>query len=222
MGTLGVILDVSLKVMPQAAASATLRLESNEAQATVLVNEWAAKALPVDASAWWDGTLVTRLRGANAAVLTAAKQLTVDFGAEVIASDAADLFWQGLRDQQDEYFKRAQAAVESGGAYGVSLWRISVPATAPPLGLGGEQLIEWGGALRWLCTGVTPIQVRERAMALGGHAQIYLGPDALRLAGWSIAALPPVLSRIHQNLKQAFDPAGIFNRGRWFADAADV
>lgn len=219
MGTLGVLTDISLKAMPQAAASATLRLGCNEANSALWVNEWAASALPVDASAWWNGTLVVRLQGAVAAVDAAQTRLVSDYGAEPIAAGMASAFWQSLRDQSDEYFIRAQAAIAAGGAHGVSLWRVSLPATAPALGLAGEQLIEWGGALRWLCTGVLPAQVCERAAALGGHALLYAGPSALRAAGWSVAPLSPVLARVHRELKQAFDPAGIFNRGRWFADA---
>lgn len=220
MGTLGLITDVTLKVMPQPAATATLRFDCDEANSIVLANEWAAAALPVDASAWWDGTLVLRLRGAAAAVNAAVRLLGTERGGELIAAPFADPFWLGLRDQQDEFFTKAKAAVQAGGAHGVALWRVSVPATAPSLGLPGEQLIEWGGALRWACTAVAPAQVRERAAALGGHALLYAGPVALREAGWGVAPLQPVLARVHRELKQAFDPAGIFNPGRWFDDGS--
>ncbi|WP_119153646.1 glycolate oxidase subunit GlcE, partial [Caldimonas tepidiphila] len=165
MGTLGVILEVSLKVLPVAPAEATLRFEMKEATALRTLNEWAGRPLPLNASAWWNGTLVLRLRGARAAVASAVAQL----GGERIDEAQAQPFWQALREQQDEFFTEAMAAVDGGAA----LWRLSLPQTAPPLQLSGEQLIEWGGAQRWLCTGMPADAVREAARALGGHATLW-------------------------------------------------
>ena len=144
MGTLGVILEVSLKVLPTMPATATVRLQMEQAAALHQLNLWGGQPLPVNASAWWDGALIVRLRGAAAAVQAARSRM----GGDLIEPHIADPFWQGLRNHTDEFFTNAHAALGSGAA----LWRLSVPQTAPPLALAGEQLIEWGGAQRWMCS----------------------------------------------------------------------
>jgi glycolate oxidase FAD binding subunit len=207
LGTLGVILDVSLKVLPAAPATATLRFEMDEATAIQRLNEWGGRPLPINASAWWDGTLVLRLRGAAAAVDAAVRSL----GGELIPEPHAGDFWRGLRNQSDEFFVKARAAVDAGG----SLWRLSLPSTTVPLQLSGEQLIEWGGAQRWVCTTTPAAVLRETARLHGGHATRFHGrpqPEGC------FAPLAPPLDRIHRELKRAFDPAGIFNPGRLYPD----
>ncbi|MDP3612995.1 MAG: glycolate oxidase subunit GlcE, partial [Rubrivivax sp.] len=138
MGIFGVICEVSLKVLPIPPASVTLRLEMDAGSAIRRLNEWGGQPLPLNASAWWDGMLVLRLSGAEAAVKAAQDKI----GGELIAPAAALPFWQGMRDHSDEFFVGASRAVDGGAC----LWRLSVPATAGPLKLSGEQLLEWGGA----------------------------------------------------------------------------
>lgn len=205
MGTLGVILEVSLKVLPLPPATATLRFELGQAEALARLNQWAGQPLPLSASAWWDGLLVLRLAGATAAVTAAAQRL----GGEPIEPGLAQSFWTGLRDQRDEFFVGALRAIDGGAA----LWRLSVPDTAPPVDLPGEQLIEWHGAQRWWCTPAPAAAVREAAAALGGHATLFRGGD--RAAG-VFAPLQTPLDRIHRDLKTAFDPDGVFNPGRLY------
>jgi glycolate oxidase FAD binding subunit len=212
MGTLGVILDVTLKVMPQPVATATLRMDMQEAEALAQVNQWAAQPLPLDASAWWDGLLVIRLRGARAAVNAAVERLCLERQAELIAQPSADPFWQGLRDHADEFFLRAREAVSAAGQRGVTLWRVSVPPTAAPLGLPGEILTEWFGAQRWVCTAAPAAAVFEAAARAGGHAQPLLSPQPQPLV--NAAAWSPVLRQLHQRVQQSFDPDGVFNTGR--------
>ena len=203
MGIFGVICEVSLKVLPVAPATVTLRLEMDAPTAIRRLNEWGGQPLPLNASAWWDGMLVLRLSGAVAAV-KAAQDL---IGGELIAPAAALPFWQGLRDHSDEFFDGAARAVDGGAG----LWRLSVPATAPALKLSGEQLLEWGGAQRWICTSAPAQTLREAAAAVGGHAVLFRSRD--KSAGtW--APLKPPLDRIHRELKAAFDPQRIFNPGR--------
>jgi len=206
MGTLGVILEVSLKVLPIAAATATLRFQFDEDTALRRLNEWAGQPLPINASAWWNGTLVLRLRGALAAVDAAIGTL----GGDLIEADFGSRFWQGVRDQTDEFFEHAGQAVDGGA----NQWRLSVPGTAPPLQLHGQTLIEWGGAQRWLVSAQPPAQVREAAKKVGGHATLFRGKD--KSAG-VFAPLAPTLERIHHDLKKSFDPAGVFNLGRLYA-----
>ena len=203
MGILGVICEVSLKVMPRPPGSATLRFEMDEATALRRLAQWGGQPLPLSASAWWNGTLVLRLAGAHAAVEAAQRQL----GGEQVDPALAASFWDGLRDQSDEFFATAARAV-AGGA---SLWRIALPPTAPPLKLTDQQLVEWGGAQRWLCCALPPATLRDAAASLGGHATLWRGGD--RAAG-VFAPLAPALARIHRELKRAFDPDGLFNPGR--------
>ncbi len=205
LGTLGVIAEVSLKVLPVAPATATLRFQMDQAAALAQLNAWAGRPLPINASAWWDGTLLLRLRGALAAVRSAIDSL----GGEPIPAELAQPFWAGLRDQSDEFFARARDAV----AAGATLWRVSVPQTTPPLAVSGEQLVEWGGAQRWLCTTLAAAKVRDLTSAAGGHATLWLGRD--RSAG-VFAPLKSPLDRIHRELKKSFDPSGVFNPGRMY------
>ena len=205
MGVLGLICEISLKVLPVAPATLTLRFDLDQATALRRLNEWAGQPLPISASAWWDGVLVLRLRGAQAAVAAAHQRL----GGEVIPEPLAQGFWDGLRDQRDEFFVAAQQAV----AAGASLWRLSVASTAPRLNLAGEQLIEWGGAQRWVVTTADASVLQAAAAEARGHASLFrsgLAPADRP----PHAALSTPLLRIHQGLKRAFDPAGVFNRQR--------
>jgi glycolate oxidase FAD binding subunit len=205
LGVLGVICEVSLKVLPRPPATATIRFEWDQARALRQLATWGGQPWPISASAWWEGMLVLRLAGATAAVTAALAK----FGGETVEPGLAAAFWEGLRDQRDEFFAGALRAV-AGGA---TLWRLSVPSTTPALALSGELLIEWGGAQRWLCTSASAASVREAALAAGGHATIFRGSD--RSAG-TFAPLAPALMGIHRGLKKSFDPAGVFNPGRLY------
>ena len=205
LGTLGVILEVSLKVMPVAPATVTLRLEMDQPTALARLNEWGGLPIPLNASAWWDGNLIVRLRGALAAVQAARVRL----GGDVVEPEHAGPFWEGLRDHTDEFFSAAHKAVAGGAA----LWRLSVPQIAPMLALPGEAMVEWGGAQRWLCSALPAGVVRDAAARVGGHATLFAARD--KTAG-TFAPLQSPLDRIHRELKKSFDPAGVFNPGRLY------
>ncbi len=206
LGILGVIVEVSLKVLPRAAAEATLRFDMKPGEALAALHAWGGRPLPLDASAWWNGNLIVRLRGAPAAVHEASMQL----GGEPVDSAAAGPFWNALRDHTDPFFTAAAEAIEHQDA---ALWRLSLPATAPLLGLAGDELIEWHGAQRWLATALPAAQVRDATAAAGGHATIFRGND--KSAG-AFAPLSAPLRLIHERLKHAFDPNGILNPGRLY------
>jgi glycolate oxidase FAD binding subunit len=198
LGTLGLILEVSLKVPPLPFAEATLTLELPQDKALAMLNHWGGKPLPISASSWFDGDLTLRLSGAASAVRAACAAI----GGETVAADQAERYWRGIREQTDPFFDSDKP-----------LWRLSLPSVAPPLALPGEELIEWGGSLRWLAGNADGRVVREAAVRAGGHATIFRAAD--KSAG-VFTPLAPALAKIHRNLKQAFDPAGIFNRGRMY------
>jgi glycolate dehydrogenase FAD-binding subunit len=198
LGTLGAILEISLKVLPLPVAETTLRFEKTASEAIALMNEWAGQPLPVSATAWVGGVLSARLSGAAAAVDAAAKKL----GGNRIDLEPAARFWHGIREHTDSFFKT-----------GKSLWRLSLKSTTPPLNLSGAQLIEWGGALRWLATDAEAESVRAAAARGGGHATLFRCSN--KSAG-VFQPLPPALMAIHRNLKRTFDPAGILNPGRMY------
>ena len=198
MGTLGVILEVSLKTLPLPATELTLHQHHSEADAIRLMNQWAGQPLPISATAWCGGDLGIRLSGAASAVEAARKKL----GGDVVDALQAAKFWQGMRNHTDAFFKHDAA-----------LWRLSVKSTAPSITLPGTQLIEWSGALRWLHTDASADDVRHAATATSGHATLFRGGDR---SSSVFHPLSPALAAIHRRLKQTFDPVGILNPGRLY------
>lgn len=196
MGTLGLILEASLKVLPRPAAEATLRFEMPEARALAAMNRWAGKPLPVTATAWRDDTLNVRLGGAHAAVAAACAQL----GGEVVVDAEAAQFWAELRDQRLDFF-----------AGETPLWRLSLPSTAAHAELPGAALIEWHGSQRWLRGELDAAHVRDVAAGLGGHATLFRGGD--KSAG-AFQPVPPALAALNRQVRLALDPDGVFDTGR--------
>ena len=200
LGTLGILLEVSMKVSPVPVAEATLKFELPEAKAIETVNRWAGKPLPISATAYTDGELHVRLSGAAAAVREACRKL----GGEQVEPVQATRFWAGIREQTDPFFAGHEP-----------LWRLSVPSTTPQLSLEGRTLVEWGGSLRWLKSHAPARAIRDLASRVGGHAALFRDGD--KGAG-VFHPLPPTTARIHARLKAEFDPHGVFNRGRMYAD----
>ena len=199
LGTLGLMLQMSVKVLPRAVREATLRFSMSEIDALDRLNEWGGQPLPISASCWHDGVLTLRLEGAQAAVDAAQRLL----GGDPLDDGAA--FWGSLREQRHSYFADAE-----------SVWRLSVPSATGAIILRGEQLIEWGGAQRWLKAGsdqATAHNIRRAVKAVGGHATLFRGGD--KNVG-VFEPLAPAIGKIHQRLKDAFDPAGVFNPGRMY------
>ncbi|HEV3106146.1 MAG TPA: glycolate oxidase subunit GlcE [Trinickia sp.] len=206
LGTLGLILEVSLKVLPRPAAEATLKFDTNGTDAVRKLNEWGGMPLPITASAWRNGTLAVRLSGAENAVKTARNMI----GGEVVDAVEAERFWEGLREQTDPFF----ATIPPKSA----LWRLALPSVTEPLQLPGAQLMEWGGAQRWWITDTDAQTVRITAKQAGGHATIFRTGPAFERGAGIFTPLPAPLMKIHRGLKTAFDPARIFNRARMYPD----
>jgi glycolate oxidase FAD binding subunit len=200
LGTLGVILEVSLKVLPAPVAEATLKLELPEARAIEMLNAWAARPLPISATALADGELGVRLSGAAAAVRAARGKL----GGELVDAERGRGYWAGVREQADPFFAGDEP-----------LWRLAVPSTTPPLALGGRQLVEWSGGLRWLKGGADARTIRDRVSRAGGHATLFRGGD--KSVG-VFQPLAPAVATIHRRLKAEFDPHGVLNPGRMYSD----
>jgi glycolate oxidase FAD binding subunit len=206
LGILGIICEVSLKVLPTSVSSATLSFDWGEAKTLDNLCRWRGQPLPLSASAWHAGRLYVRLAGARAAVAAACLRL----GGERMQPSEAAAWWLSVRDQSADFFSLAAADLASGE----SLWRLSVPAAAKALTLSGLQFIEWGGAQRWWRTAEPAAKVRAIAMQAGGHATLMRGAD--KTAG-VFAPLNATLMRVHEGLKEAFDPARIFNPGRLYS-----
>jgi glycolate oxidase FAD binding subunit len=203
LGTLGLMTEVSLKVLPRPAACATLQFELTEAVAIEKMNQWAGQPLPLSATSWHAGLLSVRLSGAPSAVQAAQARL----GGEPLKD--ADAFWQRLRDQTTPFFDKHPSTQNQG------LWRLAVKSSTPPLNLGDRQWIEWGGAVRWLVSDLPAATLREAAHRAGGHATLFRGVTPVDGA---FTPLTPALLTLHRNLKQRFDPRGILNRGRLYPD----
>ena len=200
LGTLGLLVEVSLKLLPRPADERTQRFELPQAKALESLHRWGRLPLPISASAWREGVLSVRLSGAGSAVRAAAEKL----GGEAVATGEAARFWSGVREQTDAFFEGT-----------APLWRLSLPSTAPVVALAGAQLVEWGGALRWLRGTHDAAEVRAVAARAGGHATLFRAQE--KPAG-AFAPLPPLLARLHRDLKRSFDPAGIFNPGRLYPE----
>lgn len=201
LGTLGLITQISLKVLPKPVCEATLRFEMSQADAILNLNEWGGQPLPISASAWHSGVLIVRLSGAQAAVKAAKEKM----GGDEVADGAA--LWTALREQGNAYFTATTPST--------ALWRLSLPSHMPPLALAGETLIEWGGAQRWLKTEADgdAEHIRHVVQQAGGHATLFKGGNK-KLGVFH--PLAPAVAKIHHNLKSAFDPSGIFNPGRMY------
>jgi len=198
LGTLALIAEASIKVLPVSASELTLKLETSQDGALDAMNRCAGQPLPISATAWHAGELRVRLSGAAAAVRAAAQKIGG------VALDGAQGFWAGIREHSDPFFSGDEP-----------LWRLAVPSTCPALDLPGRLLIEWGGGLRWLKSDAEPRKLREAAQRAGGHATLFRAADK---ACGVFTALDPALARLHRELKAAFDPASVLNPGRLYAE----
>jgi len=189
LGTLGVLLEVSIKVLPRPACERTLRFD---ADARPLPPE-----LPISASLLFEGKRYLRLSASSRCVEMAAELL----GGEALNPVDPEI-WTSVREQTHPFF--------AGQA---PLWRISLPAAAPDLDIPGPSLIEWGGAQRWLATDMPANRLRQRVAAHGGHATLFRGHHG---AGEIFQPLPPAMLALHQRIKLALDPHGLFNPGRLY------
>lgn len=198
MGTLGVLLEISLKVLPIPACERTLVKTVNSKTALKTMNELAGQSLPISAACYDGQQLFYRLSGPKVAVESAASNIGGD------QFDQGENFWQQLKEHQHPFFNKS-----------LPLWRLSLPATAALIDLPGQWFIDWAGAQRWLSCDENPEKIRRLAQEHGGHATLYRNGDK------ETACFQPLnksIMHLQQRLKQAFDPKGIFNPGRLYAE----
>ncbi len=198
LGTLGILLEVSLKVLPRPEQEITLRRAAALQEALDLMNAWAGRPLPLSGACYNGAALYLRLSGRQCAVTAARDSIG---GEELVECES---FWQNLREHRLPFFTEGEPP----------LWRLSVPPATPPIEIEGRWLIDWGGAQRWLRSCASPERIRQMASERGGHATLFCGGDR---QGEVFAPLPPAMEQIHKRLKRAFDPAGILNPGRLYS-----
>ncbi|WP_019021852.1 MULTISPECIES: glycolate oxidase subunit GlcE [unclassified Thioalkalivibrio] len=195
LGGLGVLLEVSFKLLPRPAHELTLQRNLDAAGFIDACRELGRTALPLSGLAWNDGRMYLRLSGGEQAVTEAAERL-----GDAPAADGEG-FWSGLRDHRAEPFTREPAP-------GERLWRIVVPPATPPPELPGEWLLNWGGGERWLRSEADPARVRTAVEAAGGHARIWHGDPA------GAPRLHPrgtALEGLEARVRQSMDPEGMFH-----------
>ena len=210
LGTLGILLEVSLKVLPLPEVEKTLLFECDETDAIARMNTKGGHSLPLSGAFFESGQLHFRFSG-SAATLRAAQARA---GGEELANgsegrghqerpDATNL-WDRLRDQHHHFFQRENP-----------LWRLSVPPATPPLNLPGACLLDWGGAQRWLKSDAPASTIRAVVNKVGGHATLYRGGDRHSEV---FHPLTSTMMTVQKRIKNAFDPHGIFNTGRIYFD----
>jgi len=196
LGTLGLLLEVSLKVLPKPRVECTLVREADRNSAIEFQRHWSGKSSPITGTCHSGSLLHVRLSGSDTAVAAARSNIggeTVEDGCE---------FWRTLKEHEHEFFSNPGR-----------LWRLSLPPASPEPGLNGHSLMEWNGALRWLISDAPADVIRRAASGAGGHATLF------RNDGTESDVFHPLESHLrilHENVKLAFDPKGIFNPGRMY------
>jgi glycolate oxidase FAD binding subunit len=223
LGTLGLITEVSLKVLPVAPSEATLVFEVDQVNALNQLHAWGAQPLPLNASCLVHDTtapnapelLFVRLRGAAAAVESACKKMLQDLPGVRMDQPQASADWTACRDMALPFF--TTPTVTDGPAV---LWRLSLPQTAPALNLIWPQFVEWHGGQRWVWAPAKAHEhIRLMAASVNGTGTLFKTTDAIKKRVTStFDALNPAIMQIQKRLKVEFDPAGILNRGRLHPD----
>jgi glycolate oxidase FAD binding subunit len=196
-GTLGILLEISLKVLPRPPASITVASACSPAEAIASMCGLLSKPYPVDGACYHGERSYVRISGSMQAVMEARNKIPGDI------VDDAEKFWQALREHELPFFKK-----------GGTLYRIMVKPATAPLNIQGSWLLDWGGAQRWLYSNEDIVAIRHRVEQAGGHVTIFRSDENVSEIFQPLSA--PMLA-IHQRLKAGFDPKNIFNRGRLYS-----
>jgi glycolate oxidase FAD binding subunit len=198
MGILGLLVEVSLKVLPVPETDLTVVMATSQGEAIEAMNRYAARPLPLSAAAWMDGRTYLRLSGSEAGVGAAAREL----GGDRMGTDEAAAFWESLREHRLDFFDESDV-----------LWRVSLPPATPALSWPGAWLIDWGGGQRWLRSGMTRDELVRQAASMGGHVTAFRGGPRDQEV---FHPLDDAATRLHRRIKAAMDPRGLFNPGRMY------
>ena len=204
MGTLGVLLEVSLKVLPKAETDRTLVFNCSVKEASEKVHSLSRTALPVSATSYHDSILHIRLSGTNNAVVAAIKSIGGD------SMESASDYWRCIKEHQHDFFNTEK-----------TLWRLSLASDIENVFIDddiNDYLYEWGGALRWLKSDIAGDKIQGALEKLDGHASLFRSGKSTDKTSNIFQPLSPGLLRIHENLKQAFDPKNILNPGKQYPD----
>ncbi|MBD8616170.1 glycolate oxidase subunit GlcE [Pseudomonas putida] len=193
-GALGVLTEVSLKVLPKPRACFSIKLSCDAERALLKLAEWGQQPMPISAACHSADFLYLRLESGEGSVAAAHERI----GGEPIDS----AFWDDLNEHRLPFFAQPEP-----------LWRLSLPNNTGILDLPGEQLIDWGGAQRWLKSSASVASIRQVVEAVGGHVTCYTAG----ITSEPFQPLPDLLLRYHRQLKTQLDPQGIFNPGRLYA-----
>jgi glycolate oxidase FAD binding subunit len=197
LGTLGIIMTVSLRLLPKPESEQTIALSVDFETAVNKLNHWANTPIPITASFYDGKELFIRLSSST----TAVKACTKSIGGEI--TDTGHLLWNSIKEHEHSFFTTQNP-----------LWRISVPPNTQKLNLPGEHVMEWNGALRWYSSDADEQTIRIEAERVGGHATLFKGDITHQV----FHPLPKTSMKVHKKLKQVFDPAGILNPGKMFAE----
>jgi len=194
-GTLGLITEVSLKVLPKPRKTLSISLEMDSERALQCLAQWGQQPLPISAACHDGERLHLRLEGGEGSVAAAYDRL----GGDLLDGS----YWTDLNEHRLSFFDAS-----------TPLWRLCLPSNTPLLPLPGEQLIDWAGGQRWLKSHAEAAFIRQVVEKVGGHATCYRHSRTSS----PFQPLPAALMRYHQNLKRHLDPCGIFNPGRLYAE----
>lgn len=192
-GTLGVILEVSLKVVPRPACELSFEIHCSEQSRLAALLTLKNSANNLSGLAGSRDKITYRLAGSEESVRETATRL----GGDELRAD--DGFWRSLKDQTAEFFNDS-----------TPLWRVSVSPACPQIDLEGEYIADWGGALRWVKTHLDAEQIQSRVIAAGGNALLFRSP---RKNTMTLTTLPPAVVQLHKRIKASFDPGSVFNSG---------
>jgi glycolate oxidase FAD binding subunit len=211
LGTLALLLEVSIKVLPKPARTETLKFQMSAKEAIFHMNSWASQPLPLSASAWYGqaetGVLWLRLSGANAGVSAAITKLQAQVPAEIVDGTESNLFWESLREQTHPFFSDASQP----------LWRFAVNPLSEPFLNNGPVLMEWNGGQRWARGNISFDEVHNLAQQYHGHATLFRNPGNFSRSVFTTLKENPLtapLEVVQQRVKKTFDPYGIFQTGR--------
>lgn len=200
-GTLGLLLDVSLKVLPVPDITRSMTLRTSSQEAIAVMTQLSRQAIPLTGAAWDAGLLHLRIAGSQAAINDAQNRLGEQYEPEETG------WWNELREMRLPFFQSQRP-----------LWRLSLPAASAPFALAGESLIDWAGAQRWFKSAAEGSRVFSEAEGAGGHARLWPTAAMGNATSVQLPPLAPGLLKLHQSVKRAMDPNGIFNPGRLYAE----